>query len=265
VTGPVTRVRKSLWRRLPTALRLRVRALVEWAVDLGRGEWYSQFGEDAVLQAYFETRAWKTGQSTPFLRRARYSKGFYVDVGAFSPKRFSNTYAFYRLGWRGITVEPTPGSLRGFKLSRPRDVSLEVAISNQPGMITFFCWDAPCVVNTVSEREAERIAWETGVEPRRITVPAVTLADLLTTHVPAGTSIDLLSIDVEGHELEVLMSNDWSRFRPDVVVVEQHADSLEQMVRGGAVQYLRERQYALHACVPPSVILVRRDEGAAIT
>ena len=50
---------------------------------------YSQEGEDLILQRIFATR----------------ERGFYVDVGAHHPQRFSNTYKFYRGGWRGINAQ----------------------------------------------------------------------------------------------------------------------------------------------------------------
>ena len=55
---------------------------------------YSQEGEDLILSRYFD------GQR----------EGFFIDVGAFHPIRFSNTYLFYRLGWSGINIEARPGS-----------------------------------------------------------------------------------------------------------------------------------------------------------
>src|SRR5687767_11168484 len=46
--------------------------------------------------------------------------GFYVDVGAYHPTLFSNTYFFYLHGWRGINIEARPGSQRLFNEIRPR-------------------------------------------------------------------------------------------------------------------------------------------------
>ena len=51
---------------------------------------YSQEGEDIVIDRYFQHKA----------------KGFYVEVGAHHPFRFSNTYRFYRRGWTGVCIEP---------------------------------------------------------------------------------------------------------------------------------------------------------------
>ena len=55
---------------------------------------YSQEGEDMILRRIFGDKR----------------LGFYVDVGAHDPRRFSNTYYFYKRGWRGINIEPRPGS-----------------------------------------------------------------------------------------------------------------------------------------------------------
>ena len=57
--------------------------------------------------------------------------GFYVDVGAHSPKYLSNTYYFYKQGWRGINIEPTPGRIRMFERVCPRDTNLALAISDR--------------------------------------------------------------------------------------------------------------------------------------
>jgi len=76
---------------------------------------YSQEGEDLILERFFE------GMNT----------GFYVDVGAFHPKRFSNTYIFYKKGWHGINIDARPGSMKLFNFVRPRDINLEIPISNE--------------------------------------------------------------------------------------------------------------------------------------
>src|SRR3989344_6416322 len=51
------------------------------------------------------------------------SKGFYVDVGAYDPDRFSNTKRFYLKGWRGINIEPDVYSFNKFLEKRPEDIN----------------------------------------------------------------------------------------------------------------------------------------------
>ncbi|MCA1632167.1 MAG: hypothetical protein LC802_00260 [Acidobacteria bacterium] len=64
--------------------------------------------------------------------------GFYVDVGAYHPTLFSNTYFFYLYGWRGINVEARPGSRKLFDKVRPRDINLELGISSGRGELTYY-------------------------------------------------------------------------------------------------------------------------------
>ena len=65
--------------------------------------------------------------------------GFYVDIGAHHPKRFSNTYIFYQRGWRGINIDAKPGTKEVFNKLRPRDINLEVPISE----LVAFCSPVP--------------------------------------------------------------------------------------------------------------------------
>ena len=59
--------------------------------------------------------------------------GFYIDVGAHDPTNLSVTRAFYDHGWRGINVEPNPSYAEKLRRERPRDVTVQVALGNQPG------------------------------------------------------------------------------------------------------------------------------------
>jgi hypothetical protein len=40
--------------------------------------------------------------------------------------------------------------------------------------------------------------------------------------------VDFLNVDCEGNDLNVLRSNDWSRWKPKVICVEDHADNWQQ-------------------------------------
>ena len=83
---------------------------------------YSQEGEDMILKRLFG------GQKF----------GFYVDVGAHHPKRFSNTYYFYKKGWRGINIDAMPGSMIAFDKLRPRDINIERPISDKKQILTYY-------------------------------------------------------------------------------------------------------------------------------
>ncbi len=169
-----------------------------------RVEAYAQEGEDVLLQRLLEGKG----------------QGFYVDVGAHHPRRFSNTYLLYKQGWSGINLDPTPGSMRAFRRQRPRDINLEIAIANHPAMLTFYIFDDPAL-NTLDETLAQE---RHATTPFRIVdqkcIPTRRLVDILDEHLPPNQSIDILSVDAEGYDLDVLQSNDWGKYRPQYLLVE---------------------------------------------
>lgn len=145
--------------------------------------------------------------------------GFYVDVGAYHPTLFSNTYFFYLYGWRGINIEARPGSRKLFDKVRPRDINLEMGVSADRGEMTYYFIGEDSTMNSFSREFLEHIDM-LGQVKREIRVPVLPLREVLARHLPEGREIDFMNVDVEGHDLQVLESNDWERFRPRLVVVE---------------------------------------------
>lgn len=166
---------------------------------------YSLEGEDMILRQYFGNR----------------TAGCFVDVGAHHPQRFSNTFYFYLRGWRGINIDAAPGSMSAFEAQRPQDVNVEAAIGRGGGELTFYTFDEPAVntCDPVLAEHRQRVGGHRLIGQH--TLPVRSLADVLAEHMPAGANIDFLSVDVEGHDLNVLASNDWRRFRPRLVLAEQ--------------------------------------------
>lgn len=169
---------------------------------------YAQEGEDIVLGALF-------GDSL------HYRTGFYVDVGAHDPWRFSNTCYFYQRGWHGINIDPRPGVKAIFDSERPRDINLEVAVAREPGTLTYYYFDEPLLNgfdrNLCESRDREGKHRILGQRQ----IPALPLAALLQEHVGESQQIDFLSVDAEGMDLDVLKSNDWKKFHPTFVLAEE--------------------------------------------
>ena len=87
---------------------------------------YSQSGEDMILNTIL----------------CDLKKGFYVDVGANNPTIQSNTHFFYKKGWCGINIDALPGSMRIFNLIRPRDINLEIPISDKEKKLNYFMFSS---------------------------------------------------------------------------------------------------------------------------
>jgi hypothetical protein len=83
--------------------------------------------------------------------------GFYVDVGAYHPVLFSNTYFFYLNGWTGINIEARPGSREAFEKVRPRDINLEMGVSLNGGELTYYVIGDDSTMNSFSRDFLEQI------------------------------------------------------------------------------------------------------------
>lgn len=173
-------------------------------------------------------------------------KGFYVDVGAHHPKRFSNTYLFYKNGWSGINIDATPGSMNSFKKIRPRDINLEAAIAKDKKELTFFIFNEPALnsfdVELSDLRNIGRyhIISQTKIE-------TVTLEEILKQKLPQNQKISFLSVDVEGYDIEVLQSNNWKCFRPEYVLVECLGFNLNKMQDNKIFTFLQTKDYEIFA------------------
>jgi FkbM family methyltransferase len=144
--------------------------------------------------------------------------GFYIDIGAGHPVYDNVSFAFYLKGWRGITVEPNPWLSELTAAVRPRDIGVRSLVGAAPGEATYYLVEHFHGLSTTIESNARAAQQEYGKPARAMPVAVTTLAALCAQHAP--TAIDFLKIDVEGAEKEVLSGNDWTRFRPKVVVAE---------------------------------------------
>ncbi len=151
-------------------------------------------------------------------------------------------------------MDATPGSIRAFEKVRPRDVNVESAVSGTRGSIDFYWWAIPGNVNTASEEHARVWTRKLGRAPQITRVPAVTLEELLATHLPEGQHIDFLSVDVEGHDMDVISSNDWTKYRPELVMIESEVTADESLIAMTVTQYMMKVGYSLHAWLPPNLI-----------
>ena len=143
--------------------------------------------------------------------------GFFIDVGAWSPDLDSVTRAFYENDWHGINVEPNPEFYQQYLVRRSEDINLQVAVSDEIGTTEIYFVSNPGLSSldkTIAEGH-NALGWTTT--PAQVTV--TTMAEICKQHV-SDREIHFLKVDIEGFEKQALLGNDWSRFRPWIVVVE---------------------------------------------
>jgi FkbM family methyltransferase len=188
---------------------------------------YSQEGEDMVLNRIFE------GQE----------KGFYIDIGAHHPKRFSNTYYFYKKGWRGINIDAMPGSMKSFNKVRPKDMNLEVGISSKEGILEYYIYNEPALNTFNGNLYKDLVDKGTYKLLGTKKVEVKTLKSLLDTH-NINNKIDFISIDAEGYDFEVLRSNDWNKYRPTFILVECLLFDLDNLQKDDIYKYMSDEGYS---------------------
>jgi len=186
---------------------------------------YSQTGEDAIIRTLLhETRP-----------------GIYVDVGCHHPIRYSNTLSLYLHGWRGVNIDANPRLIERFKAVRRRDIAVCAAISDQESEVVFHEFEDE-LVSTLSKDALPE--WEGKWKKRgERVVKTRTLNSVLKETLQAGVEIDLLSVDVEGHDLNVLRSTNLDVFRPKLIVVEMHHLQLNRVMENAIVQHLEDRGF----------------------
>jgi FkbM family methyltransferase len=179
-------------------------------------ETFSQFGEDVLVWEFF----------------GRKTDGFFVEVGANAPVRFSQTWLLEKNGWRGILVEPLPAKCDALRAARKNSRVFQVAVGapDQRGFAQFHV-ATDDMFSSMQLRDKGPATLDT------VNVQVVTLDDVLA---EAGNPlIDFLSIDVEGMELNVLRGFDIARHRPKLVLLEDHMKS-QSLYRA-----MKERNYRL--------------------
>jgi FkbM family methyltransferase len=172
--------------------------------------------------------------------------GFYVDVGAHHPRRFSNTYYFYKQGWRGINIEPNPDALKAFNVDRPRDINLQLGVSDTASILKYYSFDEPAL-NTFDESVVQSRLTDTQYKVIKTKDVAVERLDKILNEHLSVAAIDFLSVDVEGFDLAVLRSNNWHLFRPKCVLAEALNMTLDEAMKGDIVLFMLAQDYVLFA------------------
>lgn len=149
------------------------------------------------------------------------SRGYFADVGANDPQKDSQTWHLEQAGWTGILVEPQPDLAEALRATRTARVFQAACSSPQNASATMVLY----VAGPHSSLDPQLVA---GAQRQgTIEVVARTLDSLLS-EADAPAPIDFLSVDVEGHEIEVLAGFDFARWRPRLILLEDHVGNLRK-------------------------------------
>ena len=176
--------------------------------------YYSQNGEDFLLDEVFKDK----------------KSGFFVEVGCIDGKRFSNTLTFEERGWMGLCIEAHAGYIELLRRNRPNSIICHCAAGEKDEDDAIFYANARGSLSTL-DRSKESYFREkygeyfTGFEEQR--VPKRRIDTLFREH--GIGEIDILSLDIEGYEVEALKGIDFRYYKPLVLVIE--SDSSEHEIQ----------------------------------
>lgn len=167
----------------------------------------------------------------------------FMDIGAYDGITCSNTFYFASLGASGLCFEPSWSNyvkLRLLYLFAPRIICLNEGVSSTSGRIEFL--DAGIFAGIKATSDPEVADSVKSLYPRHTHSYTVRVNPLPVTlqRYPKFREVCLVSIDVEGHELEVLKSIPVSGFTAKLFVIE--------LVGGhcpGVIQAMADRGYPM--------------------
>ncbi len=195
---------------------------------------YAQCGEDIIVDY--------------LLRQLGIHKPSYLDLGANHPVHLSNTYLFYLRGGKGVCVEPDPILHEGFRKQRMRDTCINAGVGITKAQYADFYIMSSSTLNTFSKEDATRFqGYGSHHIEQIIQVPLIPINDILAEHFPS--SLDFVSLDIEGMDLEVLKDFDFTTYRPKVFCVEtlSYAEDKTEEKLTTTIEYLLNQNYSVYA------------------
>ena len=212
-------------------------------------KYYSFSGVDIVLKKIFYQQ----------------EKGFYIDVGCQNPIKNNNTYLLYKKGWEGINIDLDKDNIDLFNSARPKDSNFNKAISSDIKNVELYFYHKKSPINTIDKKTSDfQKAKVTSIKK----INTDTLDNIILNSKYKNHTFDLLSIDVEGHELDVLKGFDLDKYSPKVIVVE-YLDlnvskleiknlSIENVLSSEIYKYLISKNYILVNSIYCDLVFVNK-------
>ena len=160
-------------------------------------------------------------------------KGYFVEVGANDPRERSQTWHLEQAGWTGVLIEPQPdlaGALRETRRAKVFESACS-APENAGRMMTLY------VAGPLSSLDCRHMA--PGAKPEKVIAVSARTLDSILDEAETPRFFEFLSIDVEGHEIEVLRGFDIARWQPQLILVEDHVADLSKH------RYLKQARYRI--------------------
>ena len=148
-------------------------------------------------------------------------KGKFLDIGCYHPTRHNNTYELYKKGWSGINIDLNPLTIELFDFMRPKDVNINIGISDKDAEKELYFIDELDTQNTIDKNQLEFLKKHHNINQDQIIVKKIQTKNLETIlNEYQFYNIDFMNLDIEGHELQVLKTLDFKKIKIKYLCIE---------------------------------------------
>jgi len=161
-------------------------------------------------------------------------------------------FCFIAAAGAAYCVDPNPQAIPEWKQLRPGDTHIVAAVGEEERSVFWHAhkvsWGKARV--TLDGNRSDK-SWYAGQQ-----VPMRRLDNLFAEHL-AGREIQFMTIAVEGAELGVLRSNDWTRWRPELILLECVGVEFSAPFAQEPVKYLIDQGYSLCSKLNDNLVFLR--------
>ena len=218
--------------------------------SISKKNYFSFSGVDVIIENIFREK----------------NNGLYVDVGCQHPIKNNNTYLLYKKGWKGINIDLDIDNINLFNIARPDDDNINIAVSNKTGEANLYFYHKKSPINTIDKKTSD---FQKASVSKIKKVKTNTLTNIINNSKYNNYKIDLLSVDVEGHEMQVLEGFNFDVNKPSVVVIE-YLDlsvkklevknlNIENLFKTELYNFLISKNYALVNCIYSDLIFISKE------
>ena len=155
---------------------------------------YSQFGEDVILDQYFNN----------FIGR-------YVDIGCYHPIKYSNTALLHKKGWTGINIDLNKTSIDLFNACRKNDLNIHACLSDKTEIVEIYLDSEFSALNSMYPDNLKKFGLK---KYKKFKIQTKIFSQIV------QNNFDFLNIDCEGNDLKILKTIDLKKYTPKIIIIE---------------------------------------------
>jgi hypothetical protein len=192
--------------------------------------------------------------------------GIYIDLGCNHPIKYNNTYLLYKRGWSGINIDSDRTSIELFKKFRKNDTNINKVISYNEDIKKLYIYHQRSTINTLTK---ELVDAKKNKPTKEVYEHSTTLNKVIENSPFKDSKINLLTVDIEGHEFEALKNFNFLKYKIDIIVlellnknlskIEMYNQSIDFVLKSDIYNLMLNNNYKLINWVHSDLIFVRND------